>query len=232
MRLRKAKMPPCDSMSKSLPLPRLCIFDLDGTLVDSLRDVADSLNYCLTLLGLPTRPLDDYRYLVGEGVPALCQRVLGATHPHLVARLGELVRPVYRTRMTCHTRPYPGIHELIERVRGHGARLAVLSNKPHDMTVRVVATFWSDNIFAAVHGYVEERYRKPSPYSVLRICDEVGVRPADTWVVGDTPADVAAALAAGAVPIGVTWGYRTRRDLEIAGAVRIVDEPAALPQGP
>ncbi len=217
-------------MPKSLPRPRLCIFDLDGTLVDSLHDIADSLNYCLSLLGLPVHPADEYRYMVGEGVPTLCQRILGATHPQLVARLGELVGPVYRTRMTNHTRPYPGVYELVQRVRAGGTRLAVLSNKPHDMTVRVVATFWSDNTFDTVCGYVEEQHRKPSPHYVLRICDELGVKPADTWLVGDTPADVAAALAAGAVPVGVTWGFRARAELEAAGAARIVNEPGDLLQ--
>jgi phosphoglycolate phosphatase len=215
-------------MSKSLPRPGLCIFDLDGTLVDSLHDIADALNYCLVLLGLPRRPVEEFRYMVGEGVPTLCRRALGETHPHLAPRLGELVRPVYRTQMTHRTRPYPGVGALIRQLRDDGIRLSVLSNKPHDMTIRVVATFWSDNTFDAVYGYTEERHRKPSPHYVLRICDELRVGPADTWVIGDTPVDMAAALAAGAVPIAVTWGYRQQADLEAAGAARVVTEPGDL----
>ena len=82
-------------MSGSLPEPRVCIFDLDGTLVNSLRDIAESLNSCLDLLGLPTHLVDSYRYMVGEGIPKLCQRAVGASHPHLVQRLGELVTDLY-----------------------------------------------------------------------------------------------------------------------------------------
>lgn len=215
-------------MPKPLPAPRASIFDLDGTLVDSLQDIAEALNHCLMLLGLPTYPLPSCRYMLGEGVPKLCERALGQTQPHLIQRLAELVRPYYRTRAVRHTRPYPGVPELVDRLRARGIRLAVLSNKPHDLTVRVVRAFWPEDAFDLIYGYTEEELRKPSPFYVLRICEELGVRPADTWVVGDTPTDIATAFAAGAVPIGVTWGFRTRADLEAAGAQNIVDHPDGL----
>ncbi len=215
-------------MPKPLPPPRACVFDLDGTLVDSLRDIADALNHCLRLLGLPARPVDDYRYMVGEGVPKLCQRAIGESHPHLVQRLAELARPYYRTQVVRHTRPYPGVPELVERLRRAGVKLAVLSNKPHDMTVRVVEVFWNDDVFDRVYGYVEEGYRKPSPFHLHRICRELDVSPADTWLIGDTPTDVETARAAGAVAVGVAWGFRTRDDLLAAGADYIVDEPREL----
>lgn len=215
-------------MPEPLPTPRACILDLDGTLVDSLRDIAESLNHCLALLGLPAHDVDRYRYMVGEGVPMLCRRAIGQSHPHLVARLAELARAHYRTRALRHTRPYPGVPELVERLRRRAVRLAVLSNKPHDLTVRVVAAFWPDGTFERVYGYVEEIHRKPSPVYVTRICQELGVPPMDTWVVGDTPTDIQTARAAGAVPVGVAWGFRTRADLEGAGATRIVDRPDEL----
>jgi len=215
-------------MPKPLPMPRACVFDLDGTLVDSLCDIAESLNHCLELLGLSTYDLDRCRTMVGEGVPTLCERALGHTHSHLVHRLVELVRPHYRTRALRHTRPYPGVPELIGRLRDCGVRLGVLSNKPHESTVRVVEAFWSDGCFAAVRGYVEERYRKPSPHYLLRMCSGFGVAPADTWYVGDTATDIQTARAAGALSIGVTWGFRTREDLVAAGAERIIDDPAEL----
>ncbi len=204
------------------------MLDLDGTLVDSLQDIAESLNWCLDLLGLPPLAVAACRYMVGEGVPVLCQRAIGAAHPHLVARLAELVRAVYRTRVTRHTRPYPGVPELVDRLRRRGIRLGVLSNKPHDMTVRVVRAFWPDGVFAAVYGYVTEEHRKPSPFYLLQMCNELGIRPADTWMIGDTPTDVATALAAGAVPVGVTWGFRKREELEAAGAQWIVDRPEEI----
>jgi phosphoglycolate phosphatase len=216
-------------MSEPLPKPAACVFDLDGTLVDSLRDIAESLNLCLDLLGLPSYPVESYRYMVGEGIPKLCERAVGRDHPHMVARLTELARPVYRTRAICHTRPYPGIPELIERLRAQGIKLAVLSNKPHDLTVRVVEAFWPRATFAAIYGYVEEQYRKPSPHYLRRICAELAVSPAGVCLIGDTPTDVETARAAGTVSVGVTWGFRTRADLEAAGAQRIVDHPDQLP---
>jgi len=209
-----------------LPSPRLVIFDLDGTLVDSLRDIGESLNACLTLLGLPTYSIDRYRYMVGEGFPELCRRAIGAEHP-LLGRLIELGRARYRPHCLDHTRPYPGVKELIGRLRGT-TRLAVLSNKPHDMTARIVTALWPDGVFDRVQGMVTEQHRKPSPHHVHEIGTQLGIATRDTWFVGDTPTDVQPARAAGCHSIGVTWGYRTRDDLIGAGAARIIDHPDEL----
>ena len=206
-------------------LPKACIFDLDGTLVDSLADIAEAFNDCLRLLGLPTHPVSDYRYMVGEGIPKLCERALGDTHPHLVQRLAELARARYRVRPMRHTRPYPGVVDLISRLHNAGVKLAVLSNKPHELSVRIVTAFWPNGCFGVIQGYVEEEFRKPHPHYALKICKSLGVPPAQTWLVGDTPVDVQTADRAGAVSVGVTWGFRTRQDLEAAGASRILDRP-------
>ena len=216
-------------MSEPLPPPKACVFDVDGTLLDSLRDIAESLNACLELLGLPVYPVADYRYMVGEGIPKLCERAVGATHPHMVERLAELARPQYRTRALRHTRPYPGVPELVERLHAQGVKLAVLSNKPDELTRRVVRAFWPTDRFEAVVGYIEEQYRKPHPHYLLEICRQLGVSPEQTWLIGDTPVDIETARAAGAVGVGVTWGFRTRDDLIRAGAQRIVDRPDELP---
>jgi len=215
-------------MPPAVKPPSLCIFDLDGTLVDSLRDIAEACNECLELLGLSARPIAAYRYLVGEGIPKLCERSLGGSHPHLVDRLAELVRPRYRVRPLLHTRPFDGIAQAVELLRAAGVRLAVLSNKPHEMTVAVVRSFWPGNTFDHIQGYVEECHRKPEPYYILRICEEFGVRPADTCMIGDTPTDMEAARRAVAIGVGVTWGFRTREELAAAGADLLVDEPAEL----
>ena len=209
-------------------IPKACIFDLDGTLVDSLRDIAEALNDCLALLGIPPRPVDDYRYLVGEGVPVLCDRAIGKTHPLLTNRLTELARAFYRVRPLKHTKPFPEIERVIGQLRDRGVKLAVLSNKPHELTVRVVNQFWTENTFEAIYGFFDEERRKPSPHFALKICEQLDVSPADTWVVGDTPTDVETAIRAGATAVGVTWGFRSRDDLTAAGAHFIVDSPAHL----
>lgn len=206
--------------------PRLCVFDLDGTLVNSLRDIAEALNECLELLGIPPHPVEHYRYMVGEGVPKLCQRAIGGSHPHLVGRLIELARPRYRTRIVHHTRPYPGVPELIDALRTRGLPLAVLSNKPHEMTCDVVRRFWPAGVFARVQGYVEEAYRKPHPQYLRSICRSLGVELADACMIGDTPTDITTAQRAGTAAIGVTWGFRTHSDLAAAGAETIADQPA------
>jgi len=207
---------------------RACIFDLDGTLVDSLRDIAEALNECLVLLGLPPRPADDYRYMVGEGVPTLCQRAIGQTHPLLVGRLIELARARYRVRPLRYTRPYPGLVPAIRKLREAGLRLAVLSNKPHELTIRVVRAFWNKNAFDCIQGYVEEEHRKPDPFYVYRICGQLDLPPQQVCLVGDTPTDLETARRAGAAFIGVTWGFRTREDLTQAGAALLVDQPEQL----
>lgn len=215
-------------MPPAVKPPALCIFDLDGTLVNSLRDIAESFNECLELLGLATYPIDRYRYMVGEGIPKLCARAIGQTHPYLISRLAELARPRYRVRPLRHTRPYPGMVELIECLHHEGVKLAVLSNKPHEMTVSVVRAFWPGETFGRIQGYVEERHRKPDPYYVHRICRDLGVSPSATCLIGDTPTDVETARRGGTVGIGVTWGFRGRADLAAAGAPHIVDCPAEL----
>lgn len=208
--------------------PRLCIFDLDGTLVDSLRDIAESLNECLELLGIPSRPVEHYRYLVGEGFPKLCQRAAGEGHPHLVERLIELGRARYATRPLRHTAPFSGVPEMVGTFAEAGVAVAVLSNKPHDMTTRIVRALWPDGTFALIQGYVKEAWRKPAPYHVLEMCRALGIGTADAWLVGDTATDVETALRAGCRPIGVTWGFRPRSELEKAGAAAIIDSPDEL----
>lgn len=213
---------------KSLPPPELCIFDLDGTLVDSLRDIAESANYALEMLGQSPEPIESYRYRVGEGLGKLCEKVLGRQHPELVPRMLELATAHYRTRPLRHTRPYPGVREAVGRVGTAGMRMAVLSNKPHDMTVRIVAELWPGEVFARVQGYTEDAPRKPDPHHLLRICESLSIPAGRTWLVGDTPTDVETARRAGATCIGVTWGFRTRQDLVEAGCTTIIDSPDRL----
>jgi len=214
---------------KALPVaPRLCVFDLDGTLVDSLQDIGETANECLELLGIPTHPVSTYRYMVGEGFVSLCERALAGRHPELHDRMIELARARYRTRALRHTRPYAGVPGLVHAVLQAGMRAAVLSNKPHDMTARIVEHYWGDGEFGIVLGHRPPTPRKPDPTSLLAICAQLGAAPGETVLVGDTPTDVHTARAAEAQCIAVTWGFRTRADLVEAGAEHIVDTPAEV----
>lgn len=206
----------------------VCIFDLDGTLVDSLRDIAESVNECLELLGLTPLPVDRYRYLVGEGIPRLCHRAIGETHPHSVNRLIELSRAHYRTRCLRHTRPYDGVPELVSALRRDGVALAVLSNKPHDMTMQIVRNLWPDETFAVVQGLDRDDRRKPDPTHALAIHRRLGGGRGWGVLVGDTPTDIATAQNAGLACIAVTWGFRSREDLLAGGAATIADRPAEV----
>lgn len=206
---------------------RLVIFDLDGTLIDSLADIAAAANEALELLGLPTRPVENYRYLVGEGVPTLCKRLAGPESVYL-GRLIELVRACYRARPMQRTRPYVGICDLLSRLRDGGRRLAILSNKPHELTVRIARAFWPAGTFDVVQGYVDEPRRKPDPTLALQICAACGVAPADARLVGDTPTDVETGRRAGIPVVGVTWGFRPRADLVTARADWVIDRPEEI----
>jgi phosphoglycolate phosphatase len=210
------------------PPPRALLFDLDGTLVDSLQDIAESVNHCLELLGLPARSNSSYRYMVGEGIEALCQRAVGDSQPIYVKRLTDLTRAHYRVRCLEQTRPYPGVPAVIQALADDGLRLAVLSNKPHDMTVKIVSRFWPAGPFEIIRGNLDPGLRKPDPRAAQEICRELGVAPAECWIVGDTPVDIRTAINLGAGSVGVTWGFRTRAELAEAGADRMIDHPAEL----
>lgn len=210
--------------------PRLCIFDLDGTLLDSLHDIADAMNDCLGLLGLPVHAPPAYATMVGEGVVTLCRRALPAGRALLEGRLVELMRARYRVHPLAHTRPYAGIPAAIDALAAAGRTLAVLSNKPHELSVRIVRSLWPGGVFGQVRGYTEEALRKPDPRVVLEMCAQAGVAPGETCLVGDTPIDVETARRAGAEVLAVTWGFRSRAELVAAGATHIIDSPAELPR--
>lgn len=227
------------------------VFDLDGTLVDSLRDIAEACNRGLELLGIEPHPVSAYRYLVGEGVPKLCERALGGRHSRLLPRLIDLVRVHYRSSALVYTRPYAGVAEVVRVLAERGVRLGVLSNKPHLLTQRVTRAFWgkrhvsdgsvsdgsvkddsvaskSAEVFAPILGHRVDVPRKPDPTSLLEIAAAWGLAPGEIVLVGDTPTDWYTAEAAGSAHVGVTWGFRTAADLREAGARVLADTPGAL----
>jgi phosphoglycolate phosphatase len=206
------------------------IFDLDGTLVDSLEDLADAMNAVLTRNRLPPHPVAAYRYFVGDGITMLVRRALPfevADEEALNRLVGEMQRE-YRECRTRKTRPYPGIVEMLAALVQAGLRLAVLSNKPEEAARHLVGELLPGSGFEMVLGAVPERPRKPDPAAALEIAAALGLEPCECIYVGDSAVDIRTAAAAGMFPAGVGWGFRPAAELIAAGARMLLSEPADL----
>jgi phosphoglycolate phosphatase len=209
-------------------LVRLLVFDLDGTLVDSSRDIAAAVGAALARVspGAPAVPFEAVLSFVGEGARLLVERSLRHAGLDLPA---DDVLPVYldcyRERLLDTTRLYPGIADSLEALGG--TTLAVLTNKPGDMSRAILDGLGVASRFARVWGAGDVPSRKPDPAGLQLLMAGLGAKPAETWMVGDSAADVGAARAAGVRVAGVTWGFHPVA-LRAAGPDRLVDLPAAL----
>jgi phosphoglycolate phosphatase len=204
-------------------MPALAVFDLDGTLVDSLDDLHASVNHALRSLGLPARSRAEVRGYVGEGARTLIERAVGPSE-HLVEPALAAWRAHYEAHCLDRTRPYPGIGAMLAGAR---CPVAVLTNKPGALARRILDGLDLLPRFAAVVGG-DEAPRKPDPAGLLGILARVGAAPAEAVLVGDSRHDVATARAAGVRMIAVTWGLGTRAELAAAGATTFVDDAAGL----
>ena len=206
---------------------RAVLFDLDGTLTNTLEDIAFAMNRALRMHGLPEHPVEKYRYLVGSGAKKLAQRAVGER-----ADLAESVLQTYQAYYQEHnldkTAPYAGITEMLAELQRRGVKLCVFSNKPHADTCRVVAHFFPGVAFAAVRGQMEGVPVKPDPAGALALAEQLGVAPADFLYLGDTDVDMLCARNAGMQPVGVTWGFRDEEELRAAGAQRLIHHPMEL----
>jgi phosphoglycolate phosphatase len=202
---------------------RVAILDLDGTLLDTLDDLAAAVNAALDAVGVPRRPVEEIRGFVGEGARRLVERAV-APHGHLA----EAALAAWWARYEAHcldaTRPYPGIPALLA---GAGRTLAVHTNKPGALARKILDGLGLLGHFAAVVGG-DEAARKPDPTGTLEILARLGATPADAVLVGDSKVDAATARAAGVRFVAVTWGFQTRAELAAAGADTFVDDAAAL----
>ena len=206
------------------------IFDLDGTLLDTLADLANSMNAVLRACGYATHSRDDYRYFVGEGMETLVRRTLPSSAPgveQVSARLADM-RAEYGRRWSETSQPYEGIPEMLDALTDRGVPLAVLSNKPDDFTRLVVQTLLPAWTFVECRGLREDTPAKPDPAGAIAIAGALNVEAARVLYVGDTATDMKTGRSAGMFTVGVTWGFRQRQELEAHGAQRIVDAPAQL----
>jgi phosphoglycolate phosphatase len=213
-----------------MPRTKCVLFDLDGTLVDSLADLAYSMNRVLTRQGLPSHPVQAYRYFVGDGITKMVQRALPAEarQEDLVLDCVLKMRREYALHWADTTRPYPGIEELLDALAARGMQTAILSNKPDELTQEVVRTLLPGRHFAAVAGARETIPRKPDPAGALRIATLLGHEPADFLYVGDTNTDMQTARSARMFAIGALWGFRTADELKKSGAQALLSVPLEL----
>ena len=205
---------------------RAVIFDLDGTLLDSLADIGGAMNDALQARGWPTHPLDAYLRFVGDGVEMLARRAAPAGIE--VGPLVDEYRARYGERMEQETKPYPGVPELLDGLQARGVKMAVLSNKREDFTVELVKRQLQRWPFVEVRGERREVPRKPDPTAALEIARVLGHPPTEIAFVGDTHIDMKTAVAAGMLPVAVLWGFRTREELLAAGAKHLLATPSEL----
>ena len=209
---------------------KAAVFDLDGTLLFSLQDLANASNYALGKMGLPTHDLESYKYYVGNGRTVLCRRILPAQlqTDENIARAIEYFDEYYSVHKYDCTKPYEGIIEMLDTLKSKGIKTAVVSNKPHKFTLPCINRYFGDKIdIACGSGFVSEAL-KPDPASVLYVMQKLCVDCDDTIYIGDSNVDMLTAANAKLQSCGVLWGYRTKEELLNAGADFIAETPAEL----
>jgi phosphoglycolate phosphatase len=206
---------------------RAVIFDLDGTLLDTLADIATAANEVLAGRGFETHSLDQYRIFVGEGVSILFSRALppAARTDETISDCVSLFREQYDQQWNVRTRHYTGVPELVASLRERRLPTAVLSNKPHEFTLRCVEHYFPAHSFDVVFGAREGVPRKPDPAGALEIAERLRVPVAGCAYVGDSSIDMRTALAAGMHPVGALWGFRSREEIVAGGAEVLLEQP-------
>jgi len=205
---------------------KLCVFDLDGTLVNTIADIAYACNYALALQGYPECEEDSYRYKVGNGMRMICKRALPEEireNDEILENTIRIYNAYYCEHCCDRSKAYPGIPEMIRALNAAGVKCAVISNKPHPQTMIVMRTLFGENDFAYIEGQSDRFAKKPAPDTLLDCIEKMGVTKEETVYVGDSDVDAIFAHNAGVDCIGVAWGFRGREELEHAEAKIVVD---------
>lgn len=208
----------------------LIIFDLDGTLLNTIADLAQSTNYVLQKLGFPVHEEAAYNFMVGNGINKLFERALpeGKKTEDNVLRVRKEFLVYYSQHNTDKSRPYPGIPELLQELQNRGKALAVASNKYHEATRKLIDFYFPGISFVAVYGQRDGILPKPDPTIVLDILKQTKVRKEEVFYVGDSGVDMQTAINAGVTSCGVTWGFRPVSELQQFNPDFIVNEPQEI----
>lgn len=206
------------------------IFDLDGTLLDTLEDLANACNYALTTCGFNIYNVSDYTKFVGNGRYKLIERILPIEYKEnkkVIDRVLSLFDEYYGEHMLDMTNPYDGINEMLKLLEENKVKLAVVSNKPHEFAEDVVKKYFGDT-FEITYGQRPNHPTKPDPKTVYEVIESLGVDKNQCIYVGDSDVDINTAKNAGVISVGVAWGFRGTGELEKAGANYIINNPIEL----
>lgn len=209
-------------------MKKTVIFDLDGTLLDSIEDIASSMNKVLESLQLPTHKIEDYKHFVGGGVDILVENALSNQSKEIKDEVIKRFKIEYDGKLHSKTLPYDGIYELLDELKKLDINLAVLSNKPHEFTVSYVNHFFKNYNFKEIHGQKKDVPKKPDPKAALDIVKCLDSSCENTYFIGDTKIDMQTAKNANMTAIGVLWGFRDEKELRDFGADFIVSNPIEI----
>lgn len=212
---------------------KACIFDLDGTLTNTLESMTYSVNLTLEEMGLSKITKDQCRLFVGNGARVLMEKslkVAGDTDASRIEEGMEIYGRIFDQNCTYHVTPYEGIPEMLKALKDKGIHLAVLSNKPDRQTVKVVKAIFGEELFDYAQGQKDGIRRKPEPDGVWYLMEQMHVSKEECLYIGDSEVDAATGRNAGLKTIGVLWGFRDRKTLETAGADDLIDRPDELLQ--
>lgn len=206
------------------------IFDLDGTLVNSLEDLADSMNIVLNKNRFPSHDYETYRNFIGKGLRHLVAKALPEINrtDELINKCLDAMRHEYDKNCITKTKPYNGIAELLKELATLNIKIAVLSNKADDFTNKIVCKLFPNIIFTAIIGFKNEESRKPNPINAILISEISGIPTDEILFVGDSDIDMKTAYNAGMYSVGVLWGFRTAYELKGAGARQVIQKPSEL----
>lgn len=208
---------------------KLVVFDLDGTLADTLKDLGTAMNAALATENLPGYPMEDYRHFVGNGIDNLVKVTMADGYtPDGAQRVKAAFYSYYANHCIDYTTAYDGVGELLGKLERGGIMTAVLSNKPDRFVPQILSTLYPDHRFTYAWGQREQFPRKPSPESLLHMIALCGCEKSDVLYVGDSDVDVIFAHNAGVKVCGVSWGFRGAEELISAGADYIVDSAEEL----